>query len=82
MLTRFCAWWTQSDEEDEGGEWDEDPIAKKRAEREAQLKSDVENAANLLGTAKLGDGKLSSLGDRALLIGVRYSLSLLFVRMR
>jgi hypothetical protein len=26
-------------------------------EREAQLKSDVENAANLLGTAKIADGK-------------------------
>lgn len=42
------------DEEDE--DWDADPIAKRRMEREAQLKSDVENAANLLGTAKI-DGE-------------------------
>ncbi|EST09260.1 Eukaryotic translation initiation factor 3 subunit J [Kalmanozyma brasiliensis GHG001] len=50
------------DESDESGEeWDADPIAKRRMEREAQLKSDVENAANLLGTAKIGDDALSAL---------------------
>ncbi|SPC64678.1 uncharacterized protein UHOD_07019 [Ustilago sp. UG-2017b] len=47
-------------EEDEE-EWDEDPIAKRRMEREAQLKSDVENAANLLGTAKIADDAVSKL---------------------
>ncbi|KAJ1023412.1 hypothetical protein NDA18_004936 [Ustilago nuda] len=48
------------DEEDEE-EWDQDPIAKRRMEREAQLKSDVENAANLLGTAKIADDAVSKL---------------------
>ncbi|CDR88994.1 uncharacterized protein SPSC_06685 [Sporisorium scitamineum] len=43
------------DDEEESSEWDDDPIAKRRMEREAQLKSDVENASNLLGTAKLSD---------------------------
>ncbi|GAC95979.1 hypothetical protein PHSY_003557 [Pseudozyma hubeiensis SY62] len=43
----------ESEEEEE--DWDADPIAKRRMEREAQLKSDVENAANLLGTAKIDD---------------------------
>lgn len=33
-------------------------MAKRRMEREAQLKSDVENAANLLGTSKISDGTL------------------------
>lgn len=49
-----------TDEEKEEEDWDADPIAKRRMEREAQLKSDVENAANLLGTAKLSDGKFAT----------------------
>lgn len=36
-------------EEDE----EEDPIERKRREKEAQIKADVENAANLLGTSKI-----------------------------
>ncbi|CBQ69320.1 conserved hypothetical protein [Sporisorium reilianum SRZ2] len=43
------------DDASDSGEWDDDPLAKRRREREAQLKSDVENAANLLGTSKLSD---------------------------
>ncbi|SPO24069.1 uncharacterized protein UTRI_03384_B [Ustilago trichophora] len=49
------------DEDDDERDLFEDPIAKRRMEREAQLKSDVENAANLLGTAKLSDDGLSKL---------------------
>lgn len=59
------------DSEEEGEEdWDADPIAKRRMEREAQLKSDVENAANLLGTSKL-DGKLIPDSTQPVLIGMR-----------
>ncbi|GAC71385.1 hypothetical protein PANT_3c00005 [Moesziomyces antarcticus T-34] len=49
------------DDDEEEEDWDADPIAKRRMEREAQLKSDVENAANLLGTAKIADDGLSKL---------------------
>lgn len=40
-----------SDEEEE----DEDPLERRRREREAQIKADVENAANLLGTSKINN---------------------------
>lgn len=39
----------ESDEEEE----EEDPAERRRREREAQIKADVENAANLLGTSKI-----------------------------
>lgn len=42
-----------SDEEAE--EEEEDPLERRRREKEAQIKADVENAANLLGTSKIKD---------------------------
>ncbi|SNX86539.1 uncharacterized protein MEPE_05248 [Melanopsichium pennsylvanicum] len=51
----------EEDDDDEEEDLFEDPIAKKRMEREAQLKSDVENAANLFGITKIGDDGLNKL---------------------
>ncbi|PWN43888.1 translation initiation factor eIF3 subunit [Ceraceosorus guamensis] len=50
-----------SDEELEEEE-EEDPAAKRKAERDAQLKADVDNAANLLGVTKVS-GATSSGAD-------------------
>jgi translation initiation factor 3 subunit J len=42
---------SDDDEEDE----EEDPLERRKREREAQIKADVENAANLLGTSKISN---------------------------
>lgn len=41
---------SSEDEEDD----EEDPLERRRREKEAQIKADVDNAANLLGTSKIG----------------------------
>ena len=47
----------QSEEEPD---WTETPAERRKREKEAQLKADVENAANLLGTSRISDGTCST----------------------
>ncbi|KAK0528305.1 Translation initiation factor 3 subunit J component [Tilletia horrida] len=41
------------DDEEEEDDDDEDPAARRKRDREAQIRADVENAANLLGTSRI-----------------------------
>jgi translation initiation factor 3 subunit J len=49
---------------DSDDELDDDPLEKRRREKEAQLEADIANAASLLGTSKISQGKYAEGEDK------------------